>query len=141
MVCLLLLWVSPALSQEPNAQLKTSVDATTITVGDVVTVKLSVKHPESLKIAFPPVGATLGEWIVRSSNRLPVKPADGIVEDVLELQLAVYKTGEFEIPALSDRNGQDQWRKVDPCFRTDQNQGPVSLTGKRGHAQRPEAAS
>ena len=46
--------ISSALSQEPKAQLKTSIDATTVTIGDVVTVKLSVKHPETLKIAFPP---------------------------------------------------------------------------------------
>jgi len=67
-----------------------------------VTVKLSVKHPETLKIAFPPLGTSLGEWTVRSSKPLaPTKLADGSVEDTLELQLAAYKTGDFEIPALN----------------------------------------
>ena len=98
----MLLCVNPALSQDTKAQLKTSVDATTVTIGDVVTVKLSVKHPETLKIAFPPVGTSLGEWTVRSSKPLaPTKLADGSVEDTLELQLAAYKTGDFEIPALN----------------------------------------
>ena len=100
--CWLLLCVNPALSQETKAQLKTSVDATTVTIGDVVTVKLSVKHPEPLKIAFPPVGTSLGEWTVRSSKQLaPTKLADGSIEDTLELQLAAYKTGDLEIPALN----------------------------------------
>jgi len=100
--CWLLLCVNPALSQEAKAQLKTSVDATTVTIGDVVTVKLSVKHPETLKIAFPPIGTSLGEWTVRSSKQLlPTKLADGSVEDTLELQLAAYKTGDFEVPALN----------------------------------------
>jgi BatD DUF11 like domain len=102
MACCSLLGVNSALSQEPKAQLKTSVDATTITIGDVVTVKLSVKHPEILKVAFPPVGTSLGEWTVRSSKQLPAaRLADGAVEDTLELQLAAYKTGSFEIPALN----------------------------------------
>ena len=102
MACWLLLCVNPALSQDAKAQLKTSIDATTVTIGDVVTVKLSVKHPEALKIAFPPVGSSLGEWTVRSSKPLaPTKVADGSVEDTLELQLAAYKTGDFEIPALN----------------------------------------
>jgi hypothetical protein len=102
MVWLLLLVASSALSQDTKPQLKTSVDATAVTIGDVVTVKLSVKHPEILKIAFPPVGTSLGEWTVRSSKQLASsKLPDGNIEDGLELQLAAYKTGDFEIPALS----------------------------------------
>ena len=98
----LLLGVSSALSQETKTQLKTSVDATTVTVGEVVTVKVSVKHPETLKIAFPAVGSSLSEWTVRSSKQLPpTKLADGNVEDTLELQLAIYKTGNFEVPAFN----------------------------------------
>ena len=100
--CCILLGVSPALSQEPKAQLKTSIDSTSVTIGDVVTVKLSVKHPETLKIAFPAVGTSLGDWTVRSSRRLSLsKLPDGNVEDGLELQLAAYKTGDFEVPTLN----------------------------------------
>jgi hypothetical protein len=88
-------------AQHPGPQVKTSVDATAITIGDILTLKLEVRHLESLKIGFPAVGATLGEWVVRGSNRSPSKPAEGgFVEDVWALQLTVYKTGEFEIPAL-----------------------------------------
>ena len=100
--CWLLLCINPALSQETKAQLKTSVDATAVTIGDVVTVKLSVKHSESLKIAFPAIGTSLGEWTVRSSKQLPpTKLPDESIEDILELQLAAYKTGNFEVPALN----------------------------------------
>lgn len=98
----LLLSVRPALSQEPGAQLKTSVDATTVTIGDVVTVRFSVIHPASLKSAFTPVGTNLGEWTVRTTKQLPpTQLADGRIEDTLELQLAAYKTGNLEIPAIS----------------------------------------
>jgi hypothetical protein len=102
MACCILLGVSSALSQETRAQLKTSVDATTVTIGDVVTIKLSVKHPETLKIAFPPIGTSLGEWTVRSSRPLPpTKLPDGSVENTLELQLAAFRTGNFEVPTLN----------------------------------------
>jgi hypothetical protein len=91
-----------AISQEAKPQLKVSVNATTVTVGDVVTVKLSVKHAPTLKVAFAPVGAALGEWTVRSSKQLPpAKLADGDTEDVLEVQVAAYKTGDLEVPAFS----------------------------------------
>lgn len=103
---LLLLWwllfASSAISQEAKPQLKISVDATTVTVGDVVTVKLSVKHASTLKVAFAPVGATLGEWTVRSWKQLPTATlADGYAEEVLEVQIAAYKTGDLEVPALN----------------------------------------
>jgi hypothetical protein len=101
-VYLFILGIGSAFSQEPKAQLKTSIDATTVTIGDVVTVKLSVKHPQTLKVGFPPVGTSLGEWSVRSSKPLPpAKLADGKIEEILELQLAAYKTGEVEVPVLN----------------------------------------
>jgi hypothetical protein len=102
MACCILLVATSALSQEPKARLKASIDATSVTIGDVVTVKLSVRHPETLKIAFPPVATSLGDWTVRSSKRLPSsKLPDGNFEDGLELQLAAYKTGDVEVPALN----------------------------------------
>jgi hypothetical protein len=100
---LLLACCCPTLAaSQPEAQLKTSVDATAITIGDVLTLKLEVRRPESLKLAFPSIGANLGEWVVRGSNRLPPKAADGggLVDEVLALQLTIYKTGEFEIPGI-----------------------------------------
>ena len=100
--CCCLLGVRSALSQDTRAQIKTAVDATTVTIGDVVTVKFSVKHPAILKIALPPVGTSLGEWTVRSSKQRPSsKLPDGNIEDGFDLQLAAYKTGAFEVPALN----------------------------------------
>ena len=88
--------------QYPAPHVKTSVDATEITIGDILTLKLEVRRPESLKLAFPSVGAQLGEWVVRGSNRLPSRATQdgGLIEDGLALQLAIYKTGEFEIPGI-----------------------------------------
>jgi hypothetical protein len=85
---------------QPAAQLKASVNATAITIGDVLTLRIEVKHPESLKIAFPQAGASLDQWSVRGSNRWTSGAESGLIRDVLELQLTIYKTGEFEIPSL-----------------------------------------
>src|SRR5262249_52108885 len=55
-ICLVAYYgVSPALSEEIKAQLKTSVDATRVTIGDIVTVNLSVKHSPTVKVAFSQV--------------------------------------------------------------------------------------
>ena len=89
------------LAQEPAGQLKASVDATEITVGDVVTLSLNVQHPSSVKLAFPSFGNEFGEWVVRNVKSIPPKNLNnGHQEDGLQIQLAVYKTGEFEVPAL-----------------------------------------
>jgi len=85
-----------------STQVKTSISATDVTIGDIVIVKVAVRHPESSKIAFPTTEATWGAWTVRAAKQLPPQPADrGLIEDVLEMQLTIYKTGEFQIPALS----------------------------------------
>jgi hypothetical protein len=133
--------VLAALSQDAKAQLKTSVDATTVTIGDVVTVKLSVKHPETLKIAFPPVGTSLGEWTVRSSE--PLAQRSSRTE-------ALKTPWNYNLPhtrpAISRfrpqrRNCKDEWREGSSCFRAHQDSGPVGPYWQPGHAQRPQTAS
>jgi hypothetical protein len=81
--------------------LKATVDATDVSIGDIVTLSVTVQHSSSTKIGFPSVGESLGEWIVRSISRLPLRKLnEEIVSDSIAIQLAIYKTGEFEIPPL-----------------------------------------
>ena len=43
----------------------------------------------------------LGEWTVRNVNNIPAKSlSNGNQEVGLQIQLAIYKTGEFSIPAM-----------------------------------------
>ena len=102
LLCLLFLEGNSSIpAQGTETQLKVTVDATEVTIGDIVTLSVTVQHPSSTKLAFPSVEESLGEWIVRSVSRSPLrKLKDGIEEDSLKVQLTVYKTGEFEIPAL-----------------------------------------
>ncbi|MFN8007969.1 MAG: hypothetical protein U0V70_13275 [Terriglobia bacterium] len=89
------------LANEPAGQLKTSIDATDITVGDIITVSLSVQVPPTTKVAFPSAGNTIGEWVVRSASSSPAKTAgNGSQELGWQVQLTIYKTGEFDIPSM-----------------------------------------
>jgi hypothetical protein len=89
------------LAQGQTAELKVSADKSTITIGDVVRVKLEVRRPESNKIAFPSFGPRHGDWVVRNSAHLPPGKAEpGWVSEALQLELTIYKVGEFEIPPL-----------------------------------------
>src|SRR6266480_1049452 len=83
------------------AQLKASVDNTTITIGDILQLNLEVKRPEASRVAFPTVGPQVKEWVVRDSVRPPAKEAEpGWASESLKLQLTIYKTGDFEVPPL-----------------------------------------
>jgi hypothetical protein len=89
-------------AQWQSAELKVSVDKSAITIGDIVNLKLEVKRPESSKIAFPSLGPRHGDWIVRNSIHLPSGKAEpGWASEALQLELTIYKTGEFEIPPLT----------------------------------------
>jgi hypothetical protein len=94
--------LSPFLiAQGQSAELKVSVDKSTITIGDIVNLKLEVRRPESSKIAFPSLGPRHGDWIVRNSIHLPSGKAEpGWASEALQLELTIYKTGEVEIPPL-----------------------------------------
>ncbi len=99
---LALVLVQQLSAQEEPVQLKVWVDPTTITIGDVVQFTLEVTRPQAVKIALPSVGSKLSDWVVRKSEPLPVKEVSaGKVTEGLQLQLAIYKTGDVEIPPLS----------------------------------------
>ncbi len=107
------------LAAERSVSLKASVDRTKITIGDVVQLNVEVKRPESVTIAFSEVGSQLGDWLVRRSSRVAAKKSEeGLVSDFLKLELAAYRIGEIEIPALQaealDSTGKKQLLKSEP---------------------------
>jgi hypothetical protein len=101
----LILWVSlggESFAQDLRASVKTSLDHSTITVGDLVTLKLEVRRPDDLKIQLPALEGELGEWVVRQIKESATSKSDpGWNMETFELELTIYKTGEFEIPPIS----------------------------------------
>lgn len=104
LLMMFLMWLfgnSRALTQESAGHLKASVDATEITIGDIVTLSLTVQYPSSVKATLPPVGNMLGEWTVRNVYNIPAKSlSNGDHEVGLQIQLVIYKTGDYSIPAM-----------------------------------------
>ncbi len=108
-----------AQAQESTGHLKASVDATEITIGDIVTLSLAVQYPSSVRATLPPVGNMLGEWTVRNVNTIPVRSlSNGDHEVGLLIQLAIYKTGEFSIPPIEaeliQKNGKREVLSSEP---------------------------
>ena len=106
-------------ADQESAQLKASVDNTTITIGDILQLNLEVKRPKAARVAFPTIGPQVKEWVVRDSVRSPAKEAEpGWVSESLKLQLTIYKTGDFEVPPLEVEvvrpNGEKQVLTSDP---------------------------
>ena len=106
-------------ADEKSAQLKASVDNTTITVGDVLQLNVEVMRPEAARVAFPTIGPQLKDWVIRDSVRSPSKEAGpGRFSESLKLQLTIYKTGDFEIPPLQVEvvhpNGEKEVLTSDP---------------------------
>jgi hypothetical protein len=98
---LLLFGNGMVLAQGSAGQLKASVDSTEINIGDIVTLSLAIQYPSSAKVAFPAVGSVLGDWTVRNVRNIPAKSlSNGNQEVGLQVQLAIYKIGEFNIPAM-----------------------------------------
>src|SRR5207247_6860378 len=58
------------------AQLKASVDNTTITIGDILQLNLEVKRPEASRVVLPTVGPQVKERAVRDSARSAAKQAE-----------------------------------------------------------------
>ena len=110
---LLVLWAAlagTALSEVSQPSLRAFVDQSTITIGDVLNLRVEVSHTDGMKVQFPSFSGKLGPWTVRNVNHstVPGKPP-GWSTDVYEIQLAIYRTGDSEIPAfdveLLDSNG------------------------------------
>jgi hypothetical protein len=101
----LILWVclgGESFAEDLRASVKTSLDHSTITVGDLVKLKLEVRRPDDLKIQPPALQGELGEWFVRQIKESATSKSEpGWNTETFELELTIYKTGEFEIPSIS----------------------------------------
>ena len=107
------------LGQDPVGQLKSSVDSTEIHIGDIVAFSLAIQYPSSAKVAFPPVGNMLGEWTVRNVSNIPARSLSNESQEVgIQIQLAIYKVGEFNIPSMEveliKNNGEREVLRSEP---------------------------
>lgn len=111
-----MLWASLVritLSESSQATIKTSVDQSTISIGDVLNLKVEISHPVAMRIQFPSLTDQLGVWTVRQARHsvMAGRQPDWST-DVYDVRLTIYRTGDFEIPPceveLLDRSGKTE---------------------------------
>ena len=83
-----------------------SVDKSSITVGDLVTYTLTIRYAEEEKILRAPETADhFGPFEVRDFRRMPgKKDKKGMVEDRVEYVITAYQAGQYEIPTRLSQN-------------------------------------
>ncbi len=87
-------------AQEGLIKVKSQVDTSVITIGDLITYSIIIDRMENLRIARPGEGVTLGMFEIKDYNfHEPVKEGGRIIEQ-FDFKISVYDTGRFEIPAF-----------------------------------------
>ncbi len=102
-------WVASLLlighaNAEPEAELvaRSSVDRSTITVGDRIHYRIELSYPESTEIQAPGFGVHLGEFEVKDYNLAePKKGKDGRMHAVYEYVISTFTTGQYAIPSVA----------------------------------------
>ena len=90
----------PALAQE--ARIAMTVDTTLIHVGDPVTVRLSVDHPESWVVEWPDSFEVAPFEVLHAGLGTPVASADGDgLQSTATLVVTSFELGELELPAIT----------------------------------------
>lgn len=81
--------------------IKTSIDRSTINIGDLITYTIDVEFDKDLKLVLPPPGAELGQFDIKDYGIIDLKSDNkDIIKKKIEYKITVYELGEFEIPAL-----------------------------------------
>ena len=79
-----------------------TTESETVTVGDVLTFRLSVTHPADYHVVFPDVSAQWGEFEVRKTTHLPTEIGDdGTLLSTVLIEAVLFQPGVHSTPALS----------------------------------------
>jgi len=93
--------VTPPPTTDGPVRLEVSLDRTTITVGDPITVTLRLTYPAGARITtFEPERAFGPRDLLEAKNAPPISEDGDRVVDIRTLRVTSYKTGAQEIPAF-----------------------------------------
>ncbi len=92
-----LLW---SLAAQDMARVRASTDLERVTVGDHVTLTLTVEHDSGTAVVWPEPAEALGEFEVRDFRVLADSAAGGGVVSSAQFVLAAYALGEIEVPPM-----------------------------------------
>lgn len=78
-----------------------SVDRSTITIGDRIHYKIDIAYPEKTQLEVPGIGIHLGEFEVKDYHiEEPKKQKDGRIHAVYEYVISTFTTGDYTIPPV-----------------------------------------
>ena len=93
----LLACAQPLQAQTPRVT--TEVDTTLVTVGDRITMTVTVDHPAGSEVIWPD-SLDLAPFEVLGARLLPSLPGEGGSRSTLILELAAFELGDLEIPGF-----------------------------------------
>lgn len=99
LACLLLASLAHAGSAAAQSRLVTEVDTTRVTVGDRVTLTVTVEHASSSRVTWPD-SLDLAPFEVLAASEAPVDAGRDGTRSRLVLTLAAFELGELEIPSF-----------------------------------------
>lgn len=84
--------------EEAPVSIASSVDKTTIRIGDLIHYGIEVTHDPAVRIQLPGEGANLGGFDIRSYESYEPREENGRIVTESEYTISTFFTGEFEIP-------------------------------------------
>jgi len=82
-----------------QSRIHTDVDTTLVTVGDRITMTVSVEHASSARVVWPD-SLRLAPFEVLEARLLPTETAGEVARSTWVLTLAAFELGELEIPSF-----------------------------------------
>jgi hypothetical protein len=86
---------------QSKISISSSVNKTTIYIGDLITYSVKITHDEDVEVLLPSLGANLGGFEIRDYHEFePRKVEDKIVHQV-DYVISTFDVGDFEIPPIA----------------------------------------
>ena len=96
-----LLFLTPAgLRGQEKISLATSVDRSTITIGDLITYSVTVSRDPEVQVQMPSLGENLGGFEIRDYTVHDPQKQAGRILDRVDYIISTFEVGEFEIPPI-----------------------------------------
>ncbi len=79
-----------------------SVNRSTITIGDRISYKIDVSYSEGLKVQAPSIGANLDSFEIKDYRfTSPKKEHDGQIHETFEYIMSIFSVGDYVVPPVS----------------------------------------
>ena len=95
-----ILLASILISQQGLISVESTIDKSTITIGDLVTYTVIVRRAPEVQVEMPGLAVNLGAFEIRDYEDYEAEEIDGKIVQRTEYLISTFDVGEFEIPPL-----------------------------------------